>query len=92
MKKRIEELKGKSVEPSLSIGDATKEAMAVAMANQIGEALASISSEGRGIIDVLCGRYTNGSSDEDFYTPGTPAMRLRLTESRGQQSILKPHA
>jgi hypothetical protein len=70
IKKRIEELREKSLEPCLSVGDATKEAMAVAMGNQIGEALASISSEGRGIIDVLCGRYSNGASDEDFYTAG----------------------
>ena len=78
IKKRIEELKAKSVEPFLSVGDATKEAMAVAMANQIGEALASISSEGRGIIDVLCGRYTNGSSDEDFYTAGYTGDAIKV--------------
>jgi replicative DNA helicase len=67
-KERVELLREQAVAPCLSVGDATKEAMAVAMSHQIGEALACISSEGRGIVDVLCGRYSNGSSDEDFYT------------------------
>jgi hypothetical protein len=69
-KERVERLREQDVEPCLFVGDATKEAMAVAMSHQVGEALASISSEGRGIVDVLCGRYSNGSSDEDFYTAG----------------------
>jgi Protein of unknown function (DUF3987) len=75
---RIDQLREKAVEPCLCVGDATKEAMAVTMSQQVGESLASISSEGRGIIDVLCGQYSNGSSDEDFFIAGYTGDSIKV--------------
>jgi hypothetical protein len=55
--------------PCFHVGDATKEALQTFLPTQPGEALASMSSEARGIISVIRGRYGNGQSggDEDFY-------------------------
>lgn len=51
-----------------SVADVTRERLALSLSSQPGEALASLSPEGRGVIDVLGGRYGNGdSSDEDIY-------------------------
>ena len=76
-------------EPCLSVADVTKEKLGAIMADQVGEAVASISAEARGIVDVLCGRYSNGSSDEDFYTSGfsgTPTKVGRMSRDTVQLS------
>ena len=86
---KIDELKKKMAEPCLSVADVTKEKLGAIMADQVGEAVASISAEARGIVDVLCGRYSNGSSDEDFYTSGfsgTPTDVARLSREKVQLS------
>lgn len=55
-------------EAGLSVGDITKEKLAITLESQPGQALASLSPEGRGVIDVLMGKYGKGSeSDEDLY-------------------------
>jgi hypothetical protein len=83
---KIAEWKKRLVQPCLSVSDVTKEALGPIMFEQIGEAVASISSEARGIVDVLCGRYSdNGSSDEDIYTggySGTPTKVNRVSRDR----------
>jgi hypothetical protein len=58
------------IPPCLYIGDTTKEAVAVALSEQPGEALASLSAEARGVVDVIAGRYGNGKTDEDIYLSG----------------------
>ena len=64
--KRLEEKKNSS--PCYVVGDITREALAMRLASQPNEALACFSSEARGILSVIRGRYGNGdSSDEDIY-------------------------
>jgi hypothetical protein len=64
--KRLDELKNSP--PCYVVGDITKEALAMTLASQPNEALACFSSEARGILDVIRGRYGKGeSSDEDLY-------------------------
>jgi hypothetical protein len=64
--KRLEELKNSP--PCYVVGDITREALALTLASQPNEALACFSSEARGILDVIRGRYGKGeSSDEDIY-------------------------
>lgn len=80
-RKRIEiEAKLEAV-PTLTVGDITKEALALALASQPNEALASRSAEARGILKVIAGRYSK-ASDEDIYTggfSGTPSKTTRLS-------------
>lgn len=55
-------------EAGLSVADITKEKLAITLEQQPGQALASLSPEGRGVIDVLMGKYGKGKeSDEDLY-------------------------
>ncbi len=55
-------------EAGFSVADITKEKLAVTLEQQPGQALASLSPEGRGVIDVLMGKYGKGNeSDEDLY-------------------------
>jgi len=71
-------------EPSLIENDITRERLVTAMSAQPGEALASITSEARGAISNIQGRYSAGSSDEDLYAgafSGTPVKSSRM--SRG---------
>ena len=72
MKRLMEEQAGvreKLVTPCLITCDATKEALAYLLSAVKNEALASISSEARGCIDVLCGRY-NKMTDESIFISG----------------------
>jgi hypothetical protein len=53
--------------PRYKVADITKEAFAVVMQGQPGEAVASLSSEARGIFSIIKGRYGKEGGDEDFY-------------------------
>ncbi|MCW1916904.1 YfjI family protein [Luteolibacter sp. GHJ8] len=53
--------------PRYKVGDVTKEALAMVMQGQPGEAVASLSSEARGIFSIVKGRYGKEGGDEDFY-------------------------
>lgn len=64
--------------PDLIVGDCTKEALGVAMAAKANEAIAGISSEARGILGTLQGRYSKGS-DEDFFAGGFSGTPLKVT-------------
>ena len=67
-KQRAELEKELVVEPGFSVADITKEKLAISLEQQPGQALASHSPEGRGVIDVLMGKYGKGKeSDEDLY-------------------------
>lgn len=54
-------------EPLWTVADVTREALADALSRGNLEALASLSPEARGVVDVLGGRYHEGRSDEDIY-------------------------
>ena len=53
--------------PAWKVADVTKEKLAVIMAGQLGEAVASLSSEARGIFSIVKGKYSSEGGDEDFY-------------------------
>lgn len=57
-------------EPELTCGNVTREMLSMSLANQPGEALISLSSEARGILDIVDGRYGQGDSDVDLYCAG----------------------
>jgi hypothetical protein len=75
-------------EPSLMVGDITKEALAVAIAAQRHEALGVVSSEARGILQVIGGRYSSGS-DEDLYTAGFSGTRTKVNRLSRPPVVLK---
>lgn len=67
-KRKSELEKALAVEPGFSVADVTKEKLAMSLEPQPGQALASLSPEGRGVIDVIMGKYSKGGdSDEDLY-------------------------
>lgn len=67
-KRKAELERALAVEPGFSVADITKEKLAITLERQPGQALASLSPEGRGVIDVLMGKYGKGKeSDEDLY-------------------------
>lgn len=57
------------IEPCLATANATKEAIAELLSHGKNEALASMSSEARDCVDVLCGRH-NKKTDEGIYLAG----------------------
>lgn len=71
-------------EPALTVADVTKEAFANVIAGQPGEAVFSVSSESRGIVGILKGRYTNGQSDEDIYTGGFSGTPTKVNRQKAR--------
>ena len=66
--------------PRYVVGDITREALAMTLAAQPNEALACFSSEARGILGVIRGRYGNGdSSDEDIYLSAYSGDAINVT-------------
>lgn len=53
--------------PRWKVADVTREALALVMSGQPGEAVASLSSEARGIFSIVKGRYGKEGGDEDLY-------------------------
>jgi len=53
--------------PKWRVADVTKEALAIVMQGQPGEAVASMSSEARGLLNIVRGKYSKDGGDEDFY-------------------------
>ncbi|MBX3739982.1 MAG: DUF3987 domain-containing protein [Akkermansiaceae bacterium] len=65
---RINDIKARlAAAPKYSVADATKEALGIAMLHQPHNAIASLSSEARGIFSIVKGRYGKEGGDEDFY-------------------------
>jgi hypothetical protein len=56
--------------PRWKVADVTQEALAVVMQGQPGEAVASLSSEARGIFSIVKGKYSKEGGDEGFYCSG----------------------
>ncbi len=61
--------------PRWKVADVTKEALAVVMAGQAGEAVASLSSEARGILSIVKGRRGQSSRIHMTGTPGRDFSR-----------------
>ncbi len=72
--------------PCYRVADVTKEALAVAMQAQPGEAVASMSSEARGIFSIVKGRYGKEGGDEDFYCSGYSGDTLTV-DRIGRQRV-----
>ncbi|MDA7868723.1 YfjI family protein, partial [bacterium] len=78
--KKAELEKALAREPGFSVADITKEKLAVSLEQQPGQALASLSPEGRGVIDVLMGKYgKGGDSDEDLYLSAYSRERVKVS-------------
>ncbi len=56
--------------PKIRVSDTTKEALAIRLQGQPGEALASITSEARGVMAIVGGKYSKDGGDEDIYCSG----------------------
>ena len=75
--------------PCYSVGDVTREVLAILLSHQPGEALASLSAEARGIIGVLQGKYNKGkSSDEDIYLSSYSGDFLKVNRVSREPVIL----
>lgn len=72
-------------EPCLTIGDVTKEALGVALSRQPGEAAFAISSEARGIFNVIAGRYS-GDGDEDLWCSGFSRTPVKVNRT-GRKTV-----
>jgi hypothetical protein len=75
--------------PRFRVADVTKEALAVAMQGQPGEAVASMSSEARGIFSIVKGRYGKEGGDEDFYCSGYSGDTLTVDRIGRQRVTLR---
>lgn len=75
--------------PRYRVADVTKEALAVAMQGQPGEAVASMSSEARGIFSIVKGRYGKEGGDEDFYCSGYSGDPLTVDRIGRQRVTLR---
>lgn len=74
--------------PCFTVGDVTREKLALVLSGQPGEALASFSPEARGIIGVVMGRYSGGkATDEDIYLSGYSGDSLRV-DRMGRPPVL----
>jgi hypothetical protein len=71
--------------PRWKVSDVTKEALALVMQGQPGEAVSSMTSEARGVFSIIKGRYGKEGGDEDFYCSGYSGDGVtfdRVTRSR----------
>ncbi|MEX2578952.1 MAG: DUF3987 domain-containing protein [Verrucomicrobiales bacterium] len=87
-RRRVEINEKLEAEPSLTVGDITKEALAVAMGRQSGEACIAVSSEARGILNIIAGRYS-GDGDEDLWLSGFSGTRTKVSRMGRDTLILK---
>lgn len=77
--------------PCFVVGNITGEALAAKMEHQPGEALFNASSEARGILEVIMGRYNKGGSDEDIYVAGYSGDSYKVNRiGRTQVSLNHP--
>lgn len=75
--------------PHWKVADATKEALAVIIEAQPGEAVASLSSEARGIFSIVKGRYGKEGGDEDFYCSAYSGDSLTVDRIGRDRVILR---
>jgi hypothetical protein len=53
--------------PRWKVADVTREALSLVISGQPGEAVASMSSEARGLFNIIRGKYSKEGGDEDLY-------------------------
>lgn len=78
-----------ATEPRYQVGDVTKEQLAVLMQGQPGEAMASMSSEARGVMSVIRGRYNRQGGDEDLYCSAYSGESIKVDRVGRPKVILK---
>ena len=77
--------------PRIFCEDITREALTSLLASQKGSAIASFSSEARGLIGILNGRYSGGKSDEDLYCKCYSGDEITVNRlSRGDIKVKRP--
>jgi hypothetical protein len=77
--------------PAWKVADVTKERLAVIMAGQPGEAVASMSSEARGIFSIVKGKYSSEGGDEDFYCSAYSGDSVTVDrQSRPRVTLRRP--
>lgn len=74
--------------PKWIVGDITKERLATILQAQPGEAVASISSEARGILSIVKGRYSKDGGDEDIYLSGYSGDPISVDRASGRKVAL----
>lgn len=82
--------------PRWKVADITREALALVMSGQPGEAVASMHSEARGLFNIIRGKYSKEGGDEDLYCSAYSGDainidrvgRVRVTLRRPCMSIL----
>jgi len=67
-----------AAEPSMRVGNITKEELATVLSRQPGEATFAFSSEARGILDVIAGRYSK-TGDEDLWLSGFSGDTVKVS-------------
>lgn len=92
LSRKMEQTRGRlNSVPKFAVSDSTKEALAVAMANQPNEAVSSMSSEARGVLSVIKGRYSKAGGDEDIYCSGYSGDHIMFDRiGRERVSLCKP--
>ena len=73
--------------PCMSVSDITKERLAQIMDAQPAEAVASMSSEARGILDIIQGRYKEGG-DVDFYAAAYSGDSVSVDRVKNEHRIM----
>jgi hypothetical protein len=77
--------------PRWKVADVTQEALAVVMQGQPGEAVASLSSEARGIFSIVKGKYSKEGGDEGFYCSGYSGESLTVDRTgRPRVTLRRP--
>jgi hypothetical protein len=72
--------------PYLKVGDVTREKLAELMEGQPGQAMASMSSEARGIISIVGGKYSP-SGEADFYCAGYSGDNITVDRVKNDRRI-----
>jgi hypothetical protein len=84
----IDRIKGQINEPILTVDNITQEALADGLAKASNEALASMSAEARGAVDVLAGRY-NAKTDESLYLSGYSGDGVKVNRKGSPAIVLR---
>ena len=83
---RKNQLRKLAARPCFRVGDVTKEALAILIQAQPGEAISSMSSEARGIVAIINGRYSPGG-DIDFYCAGYSGDSIKVDRVKNENTI-----
>jgi hypothetical protein len=91
LQSRINNIKARlAAVPKYSVADATKEALGIAMLHQPHNAIASLSSEARGIFSIVKGRYGKEGGDEDLYCSAYSGDTL-IVDRVNRDRVYLPH-